>query len=65
MAGRHPDFSAGGSFPGSFSLPSWDCTNTGGTHAATSSVQACWVGRPPGSVGGKIPEIKAATYSRK
>jgi phospholipid/cholesterol/gamma-HCH transport system substrate-binding protein len=58
-------FSAGGSFPGSFSLSSWDCTNTGGQHAATSSVQACWVNRPPGSVGGRIPEIKQASYPKK
>ena len=58
-------FSAGGKFPGSFALPAWDCTNTGGEHAATASLQACWVGRPPGSVGGKIPRIRAATYSSK
>jgi virulence factor Mce-like protein len=59
------NFSAGGKFPGSFSLPSWDCNNTGGEHAVQGSVQACWVGRPPGSVGGKIPEIKKASYSKK
>jgi virulence factor Mce-like protein len=62
-------FSAGGKFPGSFALPSWDCNNTGGQHgvqgSGPSAVQACWVGRPPGSVGGKIPEIRAAKYSKK
>ena len=58
------DFHAGG-VAGSFSLPSWDCTNTGGTHPSSSSLQACWVDHPAGSLNGKIPEIKAASYSRR
>ena len=48
-------FSAGGNYPGSFALPSWDCSNTGapgnGQQAAGSALptelsqgqQACWV----------------------
>ena len=54
------DFSAGGKFPGSFGLPSWDCNNTGapgdGSEPAGSPTdistllhlgqQACWVAPP-------------------
>ncbi len=58
--------SAGGSFPGSFALPSWDCNNTGGPHAATATVGACWVAPPlPGAQPGKIPHISKASYSSK
>ncbi len=57
-------FSAGGSFPGSFGLPNWDCNNAGGPKPTTST-QACWIGRPAGSKNGKIPEITQAHYSSK
>jgi virulence factor Mce-like protein len=60
-------FSAGGRFPGSFALPSWDCRPTGaagnGERPATSTVQACWVAPPlPGAKPGHIPHILAAHY---
>ncbi len=59
------DFSAGGRFAGSFSLPSWDCDNAGGPRPADASTQACWVDHPPGSVGRQIPRITAQRYSSK
>lgn len=59
------DFSAGGKFPGSFSLPAWDCDNTGGPRPASATVQACWVDHPPGSIGRQIPHIVASRYSSK
>jgi phospholipid/cholesterol/gamma-HCH transport system substrate-binding protein len=72
-------FSAGGKFPGSFALPSWDCNNTGtggdGSKPAsgaptmfTSGQQACWVAPPLGPlVGqtGKFPHLTQAHYSNK
>ena len=73
-------FSAGGKFPGSFALPSWDCNNTGapgngekaaGTTAPTmfaQGQQACWVAPPLGSLIGqpnRFPHILAAHYSSK
>ncbi len=72
-------FSAGGKFPGSFALPSWDCNNTGapgnGEQAAsgtptmfTQGQQACWVAPPLGALIGqsnRFPHIKAAHYSNK
>jgi virulence factor Mce-like protein len=57
------DFSAGGKYPGSFALPSWDCSNTGaggdGSKATSPGVTpsltqtgspACWVAPSQGSV---------------
>ena len=74
-------FSAGGNFPGSFALPSWDCNNTGapgngeqpasGTPTQfTQGHQACWVAPPLDSLIGqsnssKFPQIQAAQYSNK
>ncbi len=63
-------FSAGGRFPGSFALPSWDCKPTGapgdGGRPATATDQACWVAPPlPGAKPGQIPRIRAARYSSK
>jgi virulence factor Mce-like protein len=74
-------FSAGGKYPGSFALPSWDCNNTGaggnGEKPATGAPtqftqggQACWVQPPLDSLVGQnnangFPQIKPATYSNK
>ncbi|HEY8626236.1 MAG TPA: MlaD family protein [Solirubrobacteraceae bacterium] len=72
-------FSAGGKFPGSFALPSWDCNNTGapgdGSKPATGAPtmftqgqQACWVAPPLGPLlgqSGKFPRVVAAQYSNK
>ncbi|MGI8507579.1 MAG: MlaD family protein [Solirubrobacteraceae bacterium] len=71
-------FSAGGNFPGSFALPSWDCNNTGGEKAAgaappvglagnlTQGAQACWVAPSVAALLGqspnKFPHILAAQY---
>jgi phospholipid/cholesterol/gamma-HCH transport system substrate-binding protein len=60
-------FSAGGRFPGSFALPSWDCKSTGapgdGSQPASDTNQACWVAPPlPGAKPGQIPHILAAHY---
>lgn len=60
-------FSAGGAFPGSFALPSWDCARTGapgnGSRPATATTQACRVAPPlPGAKPGQIPHILAAHY---
>lgn len=60
-------FSAGGKFPGSFALPSWDCTNAGGPKPATPTVsantQACWMAPTlPGAKPGQIPHILRAHY---
>jgi phospholipid/cholesterol/gamma-HCH transport system substrate-binding protein len=63
-------FSAGGGFPGSFALPSWDCRPTGapgdGSRPATATEQACWVAPTlPGARPGQIPHILAARYPRR
>ena len=73
-------FSAGGSHPGSFGLPSWDCNNTGaagdGSQAASpgapsltqTATPACWVAPPLASLlgqSGKFPHVHAAKYSNK
>jgi virulence factor Mce-like protein len=70
-------FSAGGKFPGSFALPSWDCNAsgspggkpaTGAPTMFTSGQQACFVAPPLGPlVGqtGKFPHINKASYSNK
>jgi virulence factor Mce-like protein len=63
-------FTAGGKFPGSFALPSWDCNSTGapgnGQRPASGTVQACWVAPTlPGAKPGQIPHIVAAHYSSK
>jgi phospholipid/cholesterol/gamma-HCH transport system substrate-binding protein len=63
-------FSAGGKFPGSFALPSWDCNSTGapgdGSRRATAADQACRVASPlPGAKPGQIPRILAAHFSSK
>ncbi len=74
------DFSAGGKYPGSFALPSWDCNNTGAPGdgsqpagpAPSSALQtgqaACWVAPPLGTLLGqnsKFPHVTAAHYSNK
>ncbi len=63
-------FSAGGKFPGSFTFPSWDCTQTGapgtGARPATDTTQACWVAPPlPGARPGQIPHLLAAHFSSR
>ena len=74
-------FSAGGKYPGSFALPSWDCNNTGapgnGEKPASGTPsqfvqgqQACWVAPPLDNLIGqnnasKFPQITAARYSDK
>ena len=73
-------FSAGGSHPGSFALPSWDCNNTGaagdGSQAAgpgapsitQTATPACWVAPPLAALlgqSGKFPHLGAAHYSNK
>jgi phospholipid/cholesterol/gamma-HCH transport system substrate-binding protein len=70
-------FTAGGNFPGSFALPSWDCTNTGGQHGASGSPtqftqgqQACWQAPPLSQLIGqnnasRFPHIVPFTYSKK
>jgi phospholipid/cholesterol/gamma-HCH transport system substrate-binding protein len=63
-------FSAGGKFPGSFALPSWDCNSTGapgnGERPASGTTQACWVAPTlPGAKPGQIPHIVAARYPSK
>ncbi len=63
-------FTAGGKFPGSFALPSWDCNSTGasgnGARPASGTIQACWVAPTlPGAKQGQIPHIVAARYSSK
>ena len=60
-------FSAGGRFPGSFALPSWDCRPTGapgnGERPATATIQACWVAPTlPGAKPGHIPHILSAHF---
>ncbi len=62
-------FSAGGRYPGSFALPSWDCRSTGapgnGSRPASTTEQACWVAPTlPGAKPGQIPHILAAHYPR-
>jgi phospholipid/cholesterol/gamma-HCH transport system substrate-binding protein len=72
-------FSAGGKFPGSFALPSWDCNNTGaggdgseptGSALATQlhvGAPACWVApNLAGLLGqsGKFPHVLPSTYSK-
>jgi phospholipid/cholesterol/gamma-HCH transport system substrate-binding protein len=55
-------------------FPSWDCNNTGAKGDGSVSAinlpavgrEACWVAPPlPGATPGKIPEIKASTYSTR
>ncbi len=74
-------FAAGGKFPGSFALPSWDCTNSGaagnGDKAASGTPsqfvqgsQACWTAPPLNGLLGqtnssRFPQVRAATYSHK
>ncbi len=60
-------FSAGGRFPGSFALPSWDCRPTGapgnGERSATATIQACWVAPTlPGAKPGQIPHVLSKHY---
>ena len=75
------DFSAGGKYPGSFALPSWDCNNTGaggdGSQATGIGVlslsqtgkPACWVAPSQATAllgqSGKFPHVTAAQYSNK
>jgi phospholipid/cholesterol/gamma-HCH transport system substrate-binding protein len=74
-------FSAGGKFPGSFALPSWDCNNTGaggnGEKGATGTPtqlsqgsQACWVAPSVATLIGqnsasRFPHILAAKYPNR
>ena len=69
-------FSAGGKFPGSFALPSWDCNNTGvgekgasGTPSQfTNGSQACWVAPSVAALigqNGSFPHILASKYPSK
>ena len=74
-------FSAGGKYPGSYALPSWDCNNTGapgdGSQPASGSATltqtgkpACWVAPSQaqallGEGGSKFPRVVAAHYSNK
>ncbi len=63
-------FSAGGRFPGSFTFPSWDCTQTGapgnGARPATDTNQACWVAPTlPGAKPGHIPHLLSAHFSSR
>jgi phospholipid/cholesterol/gamma-HCH transport system substrate-binding protein len=70
-------FTAGGKFPGSFALPSWDCNAsgspggkpaTGAPTMFTQGEQACWVAPPLGPLvgqSGKFPRINKASYSNK
>ncbi|HEX8976862.1 MAG TPA: MlaD family protein [Solirubrobacteraceae bacterium] len=70
-------FSAGGHFPGSFALPSWDCTNAGGDKPAagtptqfTEGQQACWTAPPLSQLlhqnnPSRFPHVTAAHYSSK
>jgi len=73
-------FSAGGKYPGSYALPSWDCNNTGaggdGSQPTSGGVPsltqtdtpACWVAQPLASLlhqSGKFPHVTAAHYSDK
>jgi len=60
-------FTAGGKYPGSFALPSWDCHSTGapgnGAQPATATNQACWVAPSlPGAKPGQIPHLLTAHY---
>ena len=74
------DYSAGGTHPGSFALPSWDCSNTGapgdgsrgvGPGSATqltTGSPACWVApsqAPLLGETGKFPRVVAKAYSNK
>jgi phospholipid/cholesterol/gamma-HCH transport system substrate-binding protein len=74
-------FSAGGTHPGVFALPSWDCSNTGapgdGSTGGNTSDTAtnthsgsppCWVAPPLAALlgqSGKFPHVTPATYSNK
>jgi virulence factor Mce-like protein len=60
-------FTAGGKYPGSFALPSFDCRSTGapgnGSRPATATDQACWVAPTlPGAKPGQIPHLLAAHF---
>jgi phospholipid/cholesterol/gamma-HCH transport system substrate-binding protein len=74
-------FTAGGKYPGSFALPSWDCSNTGaggdGSQPTNNGIipsltqtgaPACWVAPSiAGLIGqsGSFPHVTAAHYSNK
>jgi virulence factor Mce-like protein len=74
-------FTVGGKFPGSFALPSWDCSNTGaagnGEKGASGTSgelvlgsQACWVAPSVAALIGqnsssRFPHILAAKYPSK
>jgi hypothetical protein len=74
-------FTAGGKYPGSFALPSWDCNNTGagGDGSAPTGIgpasltqtgkPACWVAPSQATAllgqSGKFPHVTAAHYSNK
>jgi virulence factor Mce-like protein len=57
-------FSAGGQFPGSFTLPAWDCPG-GGPRPVSGSNEACWVAPPLGQLlhqSSRFPRLTAASY---
>jgi phospholipid/cholesterol/gamma-HCH transport system substrate-binding protein len=63
-------FTAGGKYPGSFALPSFDCKSTGasgnGSRPASATTQACWVAPTlPGAKPGQIPHLLAAHFPSK
>jgi phospholipid/cholesterol/gamma-HCH transport system substrate-binding protein len=63
-------FTAGGKYPGSFALPSFDCKSTGapgnGARPATATDQACWVAPTlPGAKPGQIPHLLTAHFSSR
>ncbi len=73
-------FSAGGKNPGSFTLPAWDCNNTGAPGDGSTPAgprtpsmlatgqQACWVAPNLGRLlhqTGKFPRVTAARYSNR
>lgn len=73
------NFSAGGSYPGSFALQSWDCANTGApgngsqpasppTGPSQTAKPACSVAPPLAALlhqAGKFPHLTAAMYSNR
>ncbi|MBV9750689.1 MAG: hypothetical protein JO157_17930 [Acetobacteraceae bacterium] len=59
-------FSAGGSFPGSFTFPAWDCPG-GGPRAASGTNEACWLAPPQGPLlrqPQRFAHVNQASYSR-
>jgi virulence factor Mce-like protein len=63
------NFSAGGSFPGNFTLPAWDCgPSGGGSRPVTGGSPACYLAPNLGPLIGqpqRFPHVTAAQYSNK